>query len=83
MRKKTFILFAYVNESIFLLKNESKIENHSILEKEFQAFLPLVTHKIIEMYCKDEDSLKFIGNFNFVFFKYKSFMVICWEFSLI
>lgn len=61
MRKKTFILFAYVNESIFLLKNESN--NHSILEKEFQAFLPLVMHKIIEMYCKDEDSLKFIGKF--------------------
>ena len=60
VRKKAFILFGHVNEKTFLVKNES--ENHSVLEKEFQAFLPLVIHKIIEMYSKDEDSLKFIGN---------------------
>ena len=58
IRKKAFILFGCVNENLFLTKNESDIL--SLLEKEFQVFLPCILPKIIEMFSPDEDSLKFI-----------------------
>jgi len=58
IRKKAFILFGCVNEDLFLTKNESDIL--SLLEKEFQVFLPRIMNRIIEMFGPDEDSLKFI-----------------------